>query len=319
LLKQGYQICLIDPEGDYRGLRAFPHTLLLGGADTRLPTVEDVVTLSEYAAVSLVLDFSSHPLAERRTYINQLLQQLRCLRARHGRPHWILVDEVQSLCPANEENASNALLEFMHSGGVATVSYRPSQVAPSVLAAVDHWLLTRLDGADESTALTPFLKRFGSWPSLQPRLSTLPLGQAHLYVCPCRSSFAELESPPQETIAFRSGARVVPHIRHLHKYLRATLPPARRFYFYDGAGHFIGRVAASLWEFHQTLGTLPIDSLRYHLTRGDFERWIRDVLRDSNLAQRLHKLAHRELGDAELRGAIVALVSNRYQELDSLV
>jgi haloacid dehalogenase-like hydrolase/Helicase HerA, central domain len=73
LLKQGYQICLIDPEGDYRGLRAFPHTLLLGGADTRLPTVEDVVTLSEYAEVSLVLDFSSHPLAERRTYINQLL------------------------------------------------------------------------------------------------------------------------------------------------------------------------------------------------------------------------------------------------------
>jgi len=112
---------------------------------------------------------------------------------------------------------------------------------------------------------------------------------------------------------------MVPHIRHLHKYLRAALPPARRFYFYDGVGHFIGRFAASLWEFHQTLGTLPIDSLRYHLTRGDFERWIRDVLRDSNLAQRLNKLAHRELGDAELRRAIVAFVGNRYQELDSLV
>ncbi len=61
LLKNGYQICIIDPEGDYRGLKAFPRTLLLGGTETKLPPVEDVITISEYTSISLILDLSMHP------------------------------------------------------------------------------------------------------------------------------------------------------------------------------------------------------------------------------------------------------------------
>ena len=46
MLKQGYQICVIDPEGDYRNLRAFPHTLLVGGQDMLLPPIADALSLS---------------------------------------------------------------------------------------------------------------------------------------------------------------------------------------------------------------------------------------------------------------------------------
>lgn len=120
-------------------------------------------------------------------------------------------------------------------------------------------------------------------------------------------------------MVFRTGPRTVPHIRHLHKYLRATLPQSQRFYFCDAAGRGLGTAVASLWEFRAILGTLPINSLRYHLQRGDFERWIRDVLRDNELARRLNRLAHRDLSDTELRRALVAVVGDRYNELDSLV
>jgi len=54
LLKQGYQICVIDPEGDYRSLGTGPHTLLLGGTPSPLPAVTDIISFLENGAVSIV-------------------------------------------------------------------------------------------------------------------------------------------------------------------------------------------------------------------------------------------------------------------------
>jgi adenylylsulfate kinase-like enzyme len=76
LLKQGYQVCITDPEGEYRALGASPHTLLLGEAKSRLPSVADVVNFLENGCLSLVLDLSVYAPAERADYVLELLRGL---------------------------------------------------------------------------------------------------------------------------------------------------------------------------------------------------------------------------------------------------
>lgn len=313
LLKQGYQICLIDPEGDHRAMRAFPHTLLLGGASAPLPPVSDVVTLSEYAETSLVLDLSLAGPAQQAEYVAALLRELWCLRARHGRPHWLLLDEVQNFCPPEGGETAEALAGLIRDGGVGVVSYRPSLVAPQILEAIDHWLITRVSPA-ERDAIAPLCRCGPDWDALAPRLSTLPRGQALLYL---DTRAAAAQQPEQ--VVFRSGPRSVPHIRHLHKYLRAPLPYEKRFFFHDETGRYLGRSAANLWELRSALADLPLGALRYHLERGDLERWARQVLHDGELGAQLSKVGRRHLQGERIRQALIAVIGERYDELDSLV
>jgi hydroxymethylpyrimidine pyrophosphatase-like HAD family hydrolase len=315
LLKLGYQVCIIDPEGDHRGLRAFPHTLLLGAAHTPLPAVADVLTLIEHAAMSLVIDLSLAPPTERSAYLLELLRELWSLRAGYGRPHWLLLDEVQHFCRRNGDELTDILLKLMRGGGVGVVTYQPSQVPPTVLAALDHWLLTRFDCQSEQAVIAPFLSHSTTAPLPLPQIESLPRGQAYLALHDDGLS----EPMPGGMVTMRSAPRAVPHVRHLHKYLRATLPRARRFYFCDAAGRWLGIVAGSLWAFRAALDEVPLESLQYHLERGDFERWLRDALHDAELARRLHKLADRQVRGTAMRQALITAVAERYDELDRLI
>ena len=315
LLKQEYHVCIIDPEGDYRGLQAFPNILVLGGPEAQLPSVVDVVTLSEYTCLSLVLDLSAYPVEERTDYVTELLRALLSLRARRGRPHWFLLDEVQSFCPPQGGKLTDLLLEVMRGGGFSIVSYRPSQVAPSLLEALDNWLLTRLNLPDEIEVLKPFLAKHDDDPKALSQLLTLPVAQAYLYF----SNEKQRTPPIQEIITLRSAPREITHVRHLHKYLRAHLPETKQFYFYDASGRYLDRVASNLWEFRETLGELPVDSLQYHLQRGDFEHWLQDVFHDSELVSNLRKIARRDLQGEELREALLEVVIDRYEELNRLI
>jgi len=314
LLKQGYQICIIDSEGDYRGLRAFPHSLVLGGPQIQLPPVVDVVTFSEYNEVNLILDLSMSTVAERAAYIIELLRAFQGLRVRRGRPHWFLVDEIQCFCPPEGGELTDLLLKTMQKGGFSVASYRPSQVSPALLKALDHWSLTRLSLPEEIEVLKPFLAKQDGGLEILSQLPTLPLSQAYF----CFDDRRWCQTPTKGAVRFRAGPRIVPHIRHLHKYLRAPLPKPKRFYFHDGAGHYLGRSAASLWEFHEVLGELPGDSLRYHLRRGDFENWLQDVLYDKELTRLVKKVNSRNLRGEKLRHALLEVVINRYEELDKL-
>ena len=314
LLKQEYQVCIIDPEGDYRGLQAFPNILVLGGSDTHLPSVVDVVTLSEYTCVSLVLDLSVYPVEERTAYVMELLRALMSLRARRGRPHWFLVDEVQSFCPSQGGKLTDLLLEFMQGGGFSIVSYRASQVTPSLLTILDHWMLTHLSLPEDIEVLKPFLAKHGGEPAILSQLSTLPIDQAYLFF-----SDAKQRTPPlQEIVTLRFAQREVHHVRHLHKYLWAHLPEHKKFYFHDASGRYLGRVAGNLWEFREALGELPVESLQYHLQRGDFERWLQGVFHDSELISRMRKISRRDIQGEALRQTLIEVVIDRYKELSSL-
>ncbi len=314
ILKQGYQVCIIDPEGDYRGLRAFPHSLVLGGVSAQLPPVVDVVTFVEYGGLSLVLDLSMDGTEERTAYVTDLVRALRALRAQRGQPHWFLIDELQHFCPSEKCELTDLILDMMKEGGFGLVSYRPSEVAPSILEALDHWLLTRVTSLPELEVLEPFFSRCDSQADIVAQISALPLGQAYL----CLKDGKKRLSNTSGIVTFRTDRRAIPHIRHLHKYLQAPLPKPKRFYFHDASGRYLERFAASLWEFREALNEVPAESLQYHLYRGDFERWLRNVLHDDQLAHYMQKTIHHKLKGEALRRALLKKVIGRYEELDNL-
>ncbi len=318
LLEQGYQVCVIDPEGDYRSFRIFPHMLLLGGPESHLPAVSDVITLLDHTNLSLVLDLSTYSMAEQYTYVWPLLRALAGLRARRGRPHWFLIDEIQSFCADEDDELTPLIMQMLESGGMGLISFRPSQTPPHLLAALDHWILTRLTLGEELDVIKKFLIDSGRETDILSDLPTLPQNQAYFQFGETSSSWSTL--PPPGIVTFQASLRQIPHVRHLHKYLRAPLPESKRFYFHHTAGRREQAAAANLWEFGQMLRELPLKTLRYHLQRQDFERWLRQVLHDHELARWVRKIDHRHFAEDEhLRRALVEAVENRYAELESLV
>ena len=314
LLRQGYQVCIIDPEGDYRALAAGPHILLLGGPRQALPPVTDVFNFLESGQVSLVLDLSAYGPEQRAAYLMELLPAVQGLRARRGRPHWFLLDEAQNFCLQGGIELVESLQEAMRFGGFGLVSFRLALVDPMLRALVGHCLLTRLSLDEDLEVLSGFLEPLEDGREALAQLPVLPVGQALWAV---NSGEPHWPHPPG-IVRFQVGPRSVPHIRHLHKYLRAPLPAPKRFYFSDSSGHATGRVAANLWEFREALAELPLDTLSYHLQRGDFEQWVRGVLRDDELARRIHKVVDRGLTGKDLRSALLEVVVVRYDELDNL-
>ena len=314
MLHQKYQICIIDPEGEYRGLGISPNTMLLGGPDRLLPPVLDVLDICEWYPVSLVMDLSMYSTDERTGYVANFLQAMRGLRGRRGRPNCILVDEIQSFCPPEGGKLTDLFLEVLQQGGFGVISYRTSQIAPALLAVLDHFLITRIHLKDELVALQPHLSRFNDSEAVLQQLQSLPIGQASLYLNPTRLSLTSANP-----IRFRVGQRSTPHFRHLHKYLRATLPEGKRFYFRGADDRSLGKAAANLWEFREALGEIPLDSLHYHLGRRDFERWLRDVLHDEELALCVGEIGSSDHGGEALRQALVHAVISRYEELEALM
>lgn len=314
LITLGYEVNLIDPEGDYRGLRSFSRTLLLGGPKVRLPPVVNVVTLDQYAKISLVLDLSSYDLKERTEYVLELLQAVKELRQRIGQPHWLLLDEAHSFCSQCGGEVTRLLQELMLDGGVTLVSYRPSLVNQSLLTKLDHWVLTRTRLPEEIKLIDSYLPESSEKATLLESLPTLPQGEAFLV-----NTRTGRIAVGNEATMFRAGPRRTLHVRHLQKYLQSPLPVDKRFYFCDTAGRFIGKAAASLSEFNRMLPEVPIHSLEFHITRGDFERWLAAVLGDDELARRFHKIAHRQLRGEELRSELAATTTERFADLAALI
>ncbi|NOK59941.1 MAG: hypothetical protein GFH27_549291n133 [Chloroflexi bacterium AL-W] len=312
MLKQGYQVCVIDPEGDHHSLSSFPHTLLVGGSGARLPPVVDLVELCKHTGMSLIVDLSTCLPTERVAYVVELIHALRLLRHTYGRPHWILIDEIQHFCPFWCADSTQAIVEAMNDQGFGIVSYLPNVISELVLNLLNGMLLLQFDLAEKIATLASHLGTCDTWPSIALQITDLP--QGHAWMC-----FHQSVDDLNGSTLFRSRPRMAPHMRHFHKYLHAILPEAVRFYFCDGTGEYVGFTAANLWEFREALYIVPIDSLQYHSQRGDFERWIREVIRNDDLARQLAKLPLHELTNTVLRQKLISLVSEWCEELEHLV
>ncbi len=294
-----YQVLLIDPEGDFRGLQVLPRFVSVSGDRSSLPPPSAVVSLLDAGGVSLTLDLSQYPVHLRSGYVMELLRALRPVRERRYRPHWIVLDEAQQFLFSGGE-VTGAVLPLLAVGGWAFVSYRPDRLGTPVLEALHHCLFTRVSDPEMVRALREHCSLCGL---SETRLDEIPLGHALL----CSG----------QMVRMRPAIRRVPHIRHFYKYLDTPLPAEKRFWFRDEHGG-IGQEAASLYEFLQLIPLLPIGSLEYHDRRQDFARWAEGTLGDGTLAARLRKVANRQYRGEELRQALLRVVAAHYAELTAL-
>jgi hypothetical protein len=76
------------------------------------------------------------------------------------------------------------------------------------------------------------------------------------------------------------GERTTSHLRHDHKYGSIGVDPARRFHFRTTPDNLTGAVAANLAQLEGELARCDRGVLRHHCPKGDFSRWIAEVLRD---------------------------------------
>ena len=131
LIKQSYQVCIIDPEGDYGTL---DDVITLGNRKVAVG-ISEVLTILEDPKINLNLNLLGIPLAQRPEFFGQLFPSLRALRTRAGRPHWIILDEAHHLLPLEWGHLAEALPRKL--GETIIVTVHPEHLAPTILSLVD--------------------------------------------------------------------------------------------------------------------------------------------------------------------------------------
>jgi hypothetical protein len=96
--------------------------------------------------------------------------------------------------------------------------------------------------------------------------------------------------------------------------LRAV-PREKAFYFFTSIGNYTGLSASSMKEFMEKINEVNAKSLEFHLYRGDFDKWIDEVLEDHELAGEVKKLQKFSLTGENLRSQVYITISRRLKRL----
>ena len=96
-----------------------------------------------------------------------------------------------------------------------------------------------------------------------------------------------------------------------------TVPREKAFYFFTSIGNYTGISASSLKEFMEKIGEVNVKSLEFHLYRGDFEKWISEVIEDSELAREVKILRKFNFSGETLKKQLFVTVSRRLKYLTS--
>lgn len=270
LVELGYSVVVVDPEGDHTALAQLPGVVAVGNDPAHVP-LEHLVALLQQHLGSLVVDLSLQPAADRHDFYVRAPAALDALRAARGVPHWIVVDEAhESLI---RDGTVRCLFESNRKGQLL-ITYNPSRLPHSVLAGIDIAIV--IPGSPDLTAVLRSMDCDpASFEAAEQDASD------HGAVIVIRRT--GIDTPPEVT-SVRVGRRRTAHVRHLHKYTAARLPPDRRFYFRDGADRPTGTPAANMAEFHREVAHCGPDVIEHHAKSRDFSRWIAFALGDLEMA-----------------------------------
>jgi hydroxymethylpyrimidine pyrophosphatase-like HAD family hydrolase len=292
LIEQAYQVCVIDPEGDYAHLE---DTIMLGSAN-RSPDPEEVLQLLEKPQQSVVINLLGTALEDRPAFFHRLLPRLQELRARTGHPHWIVVDETHHLLPAALEPAALLLPQNMY--GMMLLTVQPQHVAKDVLALAD--VIITIGEAPHET-LRHFSEMLGLPP---PPFVAQVLEQGHAVL------WARHETAPP--VQFRTVPPRVERQRHVRKYMEGELGKESSFYFRGPEGKLNLR-AQNLMVFIQLAEGVDDVTWLHHLHQGDYAHWFRDVIKDADLAEETIEIGKRQdLSARESRALVKTAIEKRY-------
>jgi hydroxymethylpyrimidine pyrophosphatase-like HAD family hydrolase len=263
LAEQGYQFCLLDPEGDYE---PFAGGIVLGDSQ-RPPSIEEIMQLLADPAQNVIANLLGVRLEDRPSFFARLLPRLQELRATTGRPHWLVVDEAHHFLPASWDAVKLVLPRRLDS--TILVTLQPSHLAATVLAEVDVVLAV---GAAPEATLRDFAQARGI-PAPPEQSDASPAGEALIWQ-PASST-----PPSRVCLALPRSERR----RHRRKYAQGELLEGENFYFRGPQGRLNLR-AQNLVVFLQLAEGVDDETWLYHLRRGDYSQWFRTCIKDGELA-----------------------------------
>jgi HAD superfamily hydrolase (TIGR01484 family) len=292
LAENKYTFCVIDPEGDYE---VFPGVVSLGTRE-RAPGVDEVIQLLTKSDTNAVVNLVGLPIADRPSYFLTLLPRLQELRARTGRPHWLVIDEAHHLQPAGWEPGMPALPEHVRT--VFRITVHPNLINPAALATVDTIIVV---GQTPAEMLAEYAAALGQ-PAPPCPAGPLEPGQALVWERSAWTAPYRLLVAPGKTERRRHG----------RKYAEGELPPERSFYFRGPDGKLNLR-AQNLILFLQLADGVDDETWAYHLRQGDYSRWFRDMIKDDELAAAAERIeAMSAMEPAESRRLIREAVEQKY-------
>jgi HAD superfamily hydrolase (TIGR01484 family) len=290
LAEQQYQFCLLDPEGDFDN---FAGALTLGTPKER-PDPAGVLRVLESPERSVVVNLIDIPVADRPKYSAALLPQLQELRARTAHPHWLVFDEAHHLLPSTSE-VSNSLPQSFETTILITV--HPDHVSAAALMAINAVIAT---GEEPMRTLAGFSKTVGIAPPGGKEI-VLEKGEALVWFCKGNNSPIRVR-----TIPGKAERR-----RHLRRYAEGQMSPEQSFYF-RGPESKLNLRAENLNIFMQMADGVDDETWMFHLKRGDYTRWFRDIIKDDSLAKAAAAVEKNGASVSERRRKIKEAIETRY-------
>ena len=290
--EQGYQLCVIDPEGDYE---SFPQAIVLGTARDG-PSLTEILTALANPNNHVVVNLVGLPIQDRPAFFLGLLPKLQELRAKTGRPHWVLVDETHHLLPTDGNPTALALAKEL--AGMVYVTVHPDQVESAILERVN--MVFALGKSPDKTIQT----YCSAIRQLAPAIpdSDLEAGRAVMWNRTSQESPFLLEIAPSTT----------ERRRHRRKYAEGELPPDRSFYF-KGPTNSLNLRAQNLLLFMQLGEGVDEATWLHHLHAHDYSAWIMEAIKDDVLAQSVRHIEDQsKVSVKESRQLIRAAIEDRY-------
>ena len=291
IVEKGLEFCVFDPEGDYDEL---PKSVSIGDAKTP-PDSKAAIKLLRQLSANVVINTQALGVAERPSFFAHLLPQVASMRARTGRPHWLIVDEAHHLLAARRDDIAQLLPDEIPAAIFITV--HPDAVSVEALQTVEFVLAL---GENAAEAIATFCRTVRE---PVPQAGAIPADDEILYW----ERHAMTEPLPVKAIRPTQSRS-----RHLRKYAEGELGPDISFYF-RGPGDRLNLRAQNLMLFGQIANGVDLDTWEHHRRAGDYSRWFREVIKDTELA---HAAAEIEtdptLDPAASRSKILAEVSRRY-------
>jgi hydroxymethylpyrimidine pyrophosphatase-like HAD family hydrolase len=289
LIDAGYQFCLVDPEGDYPELSG---AIVLGDAK-HVPTIAEVMGVLDAPDRNLVVNLVGMGLQDRPAFFDALFLRLQELRARTARPHWIILDEAHHLLPA-ARNGSSATIP---PSGLILITVHPEHVSPAVLATAEIAVVVGDTAADVVERLAE--NAHAPRPAIESR--AIETGQALVW-----------RRGDEHVVRIRSAPSRHERRRHVRKYAEGELGEDRSFYFRGPEGKLNLR-ASNLTVFLNLADGVDDDTWQHHLRKHDYSRWLREAIKDADLAQKAEQVEARpDLPVAESRALLKEAIAERY-------
>jgi hypothetical protein len=289
MAENGYQVCIVDPEGDYSQLENVAHL----GDPKRAPSPEEVLSVLAAPEGGLVINLLGVDVPERPVYFNKLLGQISGLRTATGRPHWLVLDETHHLTP-NTQNAEHTALPANLASAVF-ITTAPGNLSPVALRTVRIVIAV---GEAAPQVLAEFAQAVDdNVPEIDTRL-------------PAEAVLVWDRTAGGEAHAVAVGKAKRAHQRHTRKYAEGRLGEDKSFYF-RGSADSLNLRAYNLATFLELAQGVDDATWLFHLKRGDYTRWFRGAIKDGELADEAQR-AESDSDPARSRGAVMEAVKSRY-------